>query len=273
MYTLKSEFLAISVLDPLADRERFGVRYCTGGYIYQIEHARLGTLLSGPTFPDAFDWFNGQGIPDAFNLSPLRDPAAPADAPSLVIGIGLCDLPDKRVVEFCRWHVKTEASEIVMHTAHDHAGYALELERTVRLQNHTVRSSTRVLNTGQQPIPLRWFPHPFFPQLEADELCRFNIPVAMPENPGYELLANGWIARKGWPWDLRGHYQPLDHAAQTNLVILQRHPQLGLVAATCSYVPALFPIWGNRHTFSWEPFFERTVAAGQQVTWWIDYDF
>jgi hypothetical protein len=276
MYTLSNDAvgndaLTISILDPIADRERFGVRYCTGGYIYQIADARLGALLSGPTYPDSFNWFDGQGIPDAFNLSPLRDPAS-ADPASLVIGIGLCDLPGKRVVEFCQWQVEQRAGEIVMRTSHAYAGYALELERTVRLLNRSVRSATRVLNTGRQPIPLRWFPHPFFPQPQTNELCRFNIPVGMPENAGYALLANGWIARKGWPW-AEGHYQALDHAAQANLVIQQRHPQLGMLSATTSYIPALFPIWGNRYTFSWEPFLERTAAAGQELSWWIDYDF
>ena len=271
MYTLTNDALTVSILDPVADRERFGVRYCTGGYIFQIAHARLGELLSGPTYPDSFNWFDGQGIPDAFNQNPLRDPAS-ADPTALVIGIGLCDLPAKRVIEFCPWQVQTAPGEIVMRTAHAYAGYALELERAVCLQNRSVRSATRVVNTGRQAIPLRWFPHPFFPQPEADELCRFNIPVRLPENGAYELLANGWIARLGWPW-AEGHYQALDHAAQANLVIQQRHPQLGMVSATTSFVPALFPIWGNRRTFSWEPFLERTVAAGQEVSWWIDYDF
>ena len=48
---------------------------------------------------------------------------------------------------------------------------------------------------------------------------------------------------------------------------------VGLVVGTCSYVPGLIPIWGNRKTFSWEPFYERTLAAGQEAAWWIDYDF
>jgi len=55
--------------------------------------------------------------------------------------------------------------------------------------------------------------------------------------------------------------------------VLQKHPVLGLVAGTCSYVPAFLPIRGNRRTFSWEPFFERTKAPGQTTTLWIDYDF
>src|SRR5688572_33055732 len=76
MYTLANHALEVSILDPIADQGRFGPRYCTGGYIYQVADNKLGDLMSGPTYPDKFNWFDGQGIPDAFHLSPLRDPAA-----------------------------------------------------------------------------------------------------------------------------------------------------------------------------------------------------
>ena len=65
----------------------------------------------------------------------------------------------------------------------------------------------------------------------------------------------------------------LDHDATAPLVLLQRHPTLGLVSATCSYVPDYFALWGNAHTFSWEPFLERLIAPGQSLQWWIDYSF
>jgi hypothetical protein len=276
MYTLKSDTLAsesltLSILDPVADQERFGARYCTGGYIFQIEDARHGALLSGPTYPDSFNWFDGQGIPDAFNLSPLGHPTS-YDPTVLVIGVGLCDPRNKRVFEFCQWDAQLSASAITFRTAHDFQGYALDLERTVSVEHRRVRSATRVLNRGQREIPIRWFPHPFYPHPDTDQLCRFNIPVSMPENAGFVLLENDYIARKGWPWT-EGHYQVLEHDEQERLVILQRHPRLGLVSATCSYVPGRFPIWGNRHTFSWEPFFERVLYAGQEAAWWVHYDF
>jgi hypothetical protein len=275
MYTLTNDELMVSILDPKADVERLGTRYCTGGYIFQVTDEDLGPLLSGPTYPDSINTFDGQGIPDAFNLSPLYEPvgaegAAPATA--LIIGIGLCNLQANRVLEFCDWQIDEADTGLRFATSQAFAGWALDLERHVALLGRTVRSTTRLHNIGKKPIPIRWFPHPFYPQPEGDELCRFNIAVEFPENPGYRLAENGFVVRQGWPWD-KGYYQALDHDAHSNLVVLQRHPALGLVAATCSYVPALFPIWGNPRTFSWEPFYERTLAAGQQSEWSIDYHF
>jgi hypothetical protein len=273
MYKLANDTLEVSILDPLADRERFGTRYCTGGYIFQISDTSHGDLLSGPTYPDDFDWFNGQGIPDAFNRMPLRDPGNPSSI-ALVIGIGFCDQDADVVTEFCSWEIQQDETSITMVTSQTHGNYSLELERTVTLHGRTIRSSTILRNTGRQPIPVNWFPHPFYPQpRETDELCRFNIPVTFPDNDGFDISESGFISRKGWPWQGKGHYQALNHNAKSNLVVLQKHPKLGLVATTCSYVPDFFPIWGNTNTFSWEPYYERTVAPNQTLAWWIDYEF
>lgn len=262
------------MLDPEADRERFGTRYCTGGYIFQIDDARLGSLLTGPTFPDSFNTFDGQGIPDAFSRAPLRDPAHPDTG--LVPGIGICDLAANEVREFCKWDSATDDGEnggaVAMRTTQSLGPYSLELVRTVALNSRTVRSATTIRNTGSVGFPLSWFPHPFFPQPEGNELCRVNIPISIADDPGYELAPSGFIARRYWPWG-EGHYLALDHEARNPLVVVQRHPKVGLVTGATSYVPRFFPIWGNRNTFSWEPYFENTVAPNQSLSWWIDYTF
>ena len=282
MYSLKNEELTVSILDPITDRERLGTRYCTGGYIFEISDPRYGNVLSGPTYPESFNTFDGQGMPDAFNLAPLQAPllprrhfppsyTPPEEGKALILGIGLCDLQEDQVDVWCTWQVEATPTAVRMMTHHQFMGFQVELERTVSLLGRTVRSETTLRNQGW-PVPVRWFPHPFFPQPEDDELCKLNVPVTFPENEGYEMGRNGFIRRRAYPGP-RGFYQALDHEAGTNLVIAQRHPQLGLIQATCSYIPTFFPIWGNQHTFSWEPFFERSLAPRQEVTWWIDYDF
>ena len=272
MFTLKNDELEVTLLDPVADRERLHTRYCAGGYIFQVTDAKHGPLMTGPTYPESFNTYDGQGIPDAFNLGPLREPGR-ASAESLIIGVGVCDLNEDRVVSFDPWEVQLEDNVIHMTTIQSYQGFSLKLTRIVALRGRTIHSSIRLKNTGGLAIPVCWFPHPFYPQPETGELCRFNVPVSFPENDGYEFGENGFINRKNWPWAYAGPYQALDHNAQANLVVLQRHPALGMVSAICSYVPALLPIWGNTHTFSWEPFFEKSAAAGQELHWWIDYNF
>ena len=270
MYTLANHQLTVSVLDPVADQERMGTRYCTGGYIFQVADNKRGDLMSGPTYPDSFNVFDGQGIPDAFNLSPLREPFS-TDPTGLIPGIGLCELKDRRVLEFCKWEVSHQADQVRMITEQHFQSYALRLERVVTLIERTVRSEIRVENLGQGFLNLRWFPHPFYPHPETDELFRVNFPVSFAPSQGYELAANGYIRRKGRPWP--GDSAKLDHAGDTKLVIQQRHPKLGLVSATCSFAPDFFLIWGNPRTFSWEPYLERTLLGSQEYAWSIDYDF
>ena len=271
MFSMKNDVLRVQVLDPVADQSRLGTRYCTGGYVFQIEDAALGDLLAGPTFPDSFNTYDGQGIPDAFRLGPIQRPGA-SDGTALVIGVGLCDLEGDRVLEFCRWEVAQDATSLSFRTEQGFAEVRLELERRVSLLGRTVRSETWLRNRGGRPLPFRWFPHPFFPQPNGDELCRFNVPVSFPENAGYEVAENGFVRRKGWPWT-EGHYQALDLPGDARLSVVQKHPKLGLLAATCSYIPTYVPIWGNPCTFSWEPFLDGWVGAGAVRQWAIDYDF
>jgi hypothetical protein len=272
MYTLANDTLEVSILDPIADQGRFGVRYCTGGYIFEITDKKLGNLMTGPTYPDKFNWFDGQGIPDAFHLAPLRDQAA-TDTLGLILGIGLCDIAAREVKEFCTWAVTQTSDSITMRTDQSYQNYAVTLERTVSLKGRTIRSFTHIWNHSPSMIPMRWYPHPFYPQMETgDELIKLNIPLAPIEDEGYFLGDNGFINRKGWKWE-KGYFLSLNHTPTTNLVVIQKHPKLGLVAGTCSYAPDYFPIWGNPLTFSWEPYLEHSIGHGQEFSWWIDYEF
>ncbi len=279
MYTLTNEDLNVEILDPVADRERLGTRYCTGGYIFAVTDADHGNLMTGPTYPDSFNTFDGQGMPDAFNLAPLTGLASPrtegvpvpTDGLALILGIGVCDLGENEVVEWCEWDVEAGDAGITMRTHHAFRGYDVALTRTVSLRRRTIRSETTLANKGRM-LGFRWFPHPFYPHPETDEMVKLNIAYNFEENEGYRMGENGFILRQGDNW-ARGYHLLLDHEATANLVVLQKHPKLGLVGATCSYIPDYFMLWGNANTFSWEPYFERTLGPSQAIDWWIDYEF
>ena len=286
MLSLSNTQLDVSILDPVQDRVRLGSRYCTGGYVYAVEDRRLGMITSGPGYPDEEypPVFDGQGLPEAFPspLWPGVESASPNARPApgttmLVIGVGLVQASEQvremPVQEFCDWKITQSPSTVVMETRQGFASWALELTRELTLINRTLISETRLANVGRDPIHFRWFPHPFFPNPRG-ECCKFNVPGTFPDNPGYEMLDNGFIQTKlDHAWDRTGHYQVVEFTPGDRLVTLQRHPTLGLVVATCSYTPSFFPIWGNRNCFSFEPYLEQTVAPGAQTTWSITYDF
>ncbi|MGA7207121.1 MAG: hypothetical protein WBX27_21115 [Specibacter sp.] len=271
MLTIENAQLVIDIFDPRSDQNYLGTRYCSGGFIFQVTDKVLGPLLSGPTFPDSYNVFDGQGIPDSFNLAPLRGAKDPL---ALVLGVGLCDLGDNTLREPCLWNINVKARSIVFTTRHVFQEWIVELERTITLEGRTVISRTVARNAGADRFPIVWFPHPFFPQLPdgSDELIKVNPAVGMPDNQAYGLSPNGFIHRKAWPWT-GDYYQALNVAKSSELVIIQRHPTLGMVTAGCNYAPTYFPIWGNRNTFSWEPMIERTMAPTQEADWQIDYDF
>jgi hypothetical protein len=210
MFTLSNSFLTVEILDPVVDVAHMGARYCTGGYIFQVhDHAHYqghthehSSLLSGPTYPGPFQTFHGQGIPDAFNLNPLR--AVGAGNEALIIGVGLCELnPDytkNAVKSFCEWQIESSNNTLTFCTTQRHHDWALNLTRTVSLMGRTVRSHTLLQNIGTAAIPMRWFPHPFYPQTATNELIKLNCDVTFAENAGYEMNANGFIGRKSWPW-------------------------------------------------------------------------
>lgn len=289
MLTLANDQLVVSVLDPVADRSRLGSRYCTGGYVYGVADRRLGVITSGPGYPsEEFPpVFDGQGLPEAFpsQLWVGKDPnASRRDLPTpgttmLVVGVGLVTAPapeklrEMPVDEFCEWKISQSGSTLRMETTQAYAGWQFELSRKLRLLNRTLVSETRLVNTGHDEVPFSWFPHPFFPNPNG-ECCKFNRKLTISENPGYELLPSGFVGIKtDHPWDRRGHVLILEHEGNAPLVTLQRHPTLGLLAATCSYVPDFFVIWGNCNTFSFEPYLTETVAPGAEATWSITYDF
>ena len=311
--------LTVTVLDPRSDQHLLGARYCHGGYIFSVKDSQLGELMVTPSLP--YNVFDGQGIPDSFFINPLRQ-AGESTGPTLssralVLGVGIVDTSiDPRaatrdpaastgVLEPATWEVtpavdtlytvadgrvrtpqgavpSAAAPGLRFSTQHEFGGYRVELQRTVSLVGRTVCSHTVVKNTGSAPVPLTWFPHPFFPypSEESDaaggmRLCKFSVDFGLQDCKGYAVDEAGWICRAAGAAGMEpgmGYLKPAD-GASASMMVLHRHPCLGLVAATCSFTPSYFPIWGNRQTFSWEPYLQRTVPRGSSEEWTIEYEF
>jgi hypothetical protein len=284
MIELKSDSLVVSVLDPVADKARLGTRYCTAGFIFQVEDSARGPLLAGPTYPGSYNLFDGQGAPDAFQPH-LAVESAAAGTPSRVLGmgIGLIDQKANEVAERCAWDITQaeapgaarEGGTLTFRTTQAAGGYRFHLERRLTLQGRTLRSATTVRNVGEKNLPFQWYPHPFFPLYPSGECCRLSVAASLPaDSPGYELLDNGFLRMKHLPWKGdENHFQLIGHPGTQTVSFVQKHPVTSLVTAVCDYVPGRLPVWGNRRTFSFEPYYERNLSAGDTAAWSITYDF
>ncbi len=283
MYVLQNTDLTVSILDPVKDINRLGSRYCTGGYIWQVSDARLGELLAGPEYPREPNTFDGQGAPDMFHRALGVEDAQVGDEIGC-IGVGRVRRTspiepfdvryNREVIEFVQWEVTAAPGQVSMQTEHAFKSWAYRLEREVSLSGRTVHSRTAIRSQGKVPLPVRWFAHPFFPIPPDNVLCRFSVPVSMPENPGYSLNPDGFIIRKSDHDWLTGWYQALTYERTgSSLTVVERHPLVDQVTAETDFMPTFLPIWGNQVTFSFEPYFEKALEPGEEAAWSIAYRF
>lgn len=285
MYTLRNDQLSVSILDPAADQKRLGSRYCTGGYIYQVSDPLRGELLSGPHYPDPEpNVFDGQGAPDMF-FTPLLPGEVPLGGEVGCIGVGRVRRTSPRepfdvrfnpeVVEFLPWQVDLEGGELTMKTEQTFHDWAYTLSRQVSLRGRTVLSRTALASHGKAALPVKWFAHPFFPLTPDNVLCRFSIPLEMPETPGYFFNADGFVCRRPeFDWTKGGCYLPFAvKAAGPGIQVIEKHPLAGEVKAETDFMPGFLPVWGNDKTFSFEPYFIRDLAQGEAAVWSIAYTF
>jgi hypothetical protein len=281
LYYLRNQHLTVTVLDPVADRDRFGPRFCTGGYIYQVEDAKYGPLFSGPEFPaERPAAVNGQGLPEVFQFTLFAD-ERDMEEEKLIIGVGIVDKRDSHLPyhlftnsqtkEFCTWQVEQSENLIRMKTAQAYKKWSLQLNKEVGLFQRTLTSYTRLRNTGAAPVPFRWFAHPFFPLNPDWECCQFLMPVKLPDNPAFFIKSEGLIEmNRHYDWR-NGYFQLLENCQGKESMAIQLHPQLEQIHVTGDFPFSKVAIWANDRTFSFEPFYEDTVPVGQEKIWSLSY--
>ncbi|MCI0693425.1 hypothetical protein L0337_15645 [candidate division KSB1 bacterium] len=281
MLYLHNHDLTVAVLDPVADRDRLGPRYCTGGYIYQVEDAVHGALFSGPEFPAERPLAaNGQGLPEVFQFT-LYDDEREIEHEKLIIGVGMVDKRDSAqpynlftnayTKEFCAWRIDQNEKLIRMETAQTYKKWSFQLIKEVWLVNRTITSYTRLRNTGAAPVPFRWFAHPFFPLNPNWECCQFLMPAKLPDNPAYFINPSGLLEMNGnYNWR-EGYFQLLENCQGREFMAIQIHPQLEQIHVTGDFPLLKVAIWANDRTFSFEPFYEDLVPVDHEKVWALSH--
>jgi len=281
LFHLRNQHLTVSILDPLNDQDRLGPRFCTGGYIYQVEDSTHGALFSGPEFPvDRPAATNGQGLPEVFQFT-LYEDEREIEGEKLIIGVGIVDKRDPQLPYhlfansqtkiFCDWQVSPDENFIRMETAQAYKQWAFQLTREVRLEGRTICSFTRIKNLGAGATPFRWFAHPFFPLNPDWRCCQFLMPMRLPENPAYSIEAAKILEMKsGYNWR-EGYFQLLENCQNEKFSVIQFHPQLKRIYVSGNFPLLKVAIWANERTFSCEPFYADIVLAEQEKSWALYY--
>jgi hypothetical protein len=283
MYLLKNSSLQVYILDPIADQSLLGWRFCSGGYVYQVEDVQHGPLLSGPEFPAKKPAVtNGQGLPEVFQFTLYQDERE-IEQKKLIIGVGLVDKRDAalpyhlftnaQVLSFCNWEVAQSDKHLRFETTQSFKRWSFQLTREVTLHERSIRSCTRLQNIGDMPVAFRWFSHPFFPLTYDHRCCRLAGLSSLPKNPGFTLDDTGVIAMNAEHRWQKGCYLKFALLNGMHLEAWQRHDALGEIYATCDFPLSDLAIWANDKTFSFEPFYQATVLPQHEKAWAIHYYF
>jgi len=281
MFTLETESLRASVLDPVGDRDKLGSRYCAGGYVWQVEDKARGPLLAGPCYPGPSNGFDGQGMPDVFEIAMGQNRVAIGDEVT-VMGVGrvkrtspvqpfhVRDNP--QVLAFAAWEVESKGDEASFRTRQEHGEEAWEIIRRIVLRERSLWVHTEVEHLRGMRLPLRWFAHPFFPWAPSGRVWKLDVEASLPPNDYWNLDRDGWIGLKDKA-DKPGSFLPLQLPFGYPLRIIQAHPLLGTVTIHCDFPVAWLPIWANAWTASCEPYFHTVLETGGKTRWSIAYHF
>ncbi len=268
MYTISSDSLEVSILDPIKDSHRFGLRFCTGGYIFQSrELTTKKDLLSGPTYPDDFVPIHGQGIPDTFNHIPLY-----ASDGCHILGIGKCDIDADRIIELCVWNIEKQSdSSIIFKTEQCFDSYRISIERRVSLYGFVLETYTCIENKGHKYVPISWYPHPFFPPRGDGLLFKLPEETKFDLATGFFSLENGVVRRiPGIDQDKSFQIAKTNTSSLNALIYTSNGYECKM---STDYYSHFTPIWANDCTCSVEPYLDTTVFPGRSVFWSVRYEF
>lgn len=279
MLTIANAGLHVDLLDPVADRDRLGPRFCWGGYVWQVHDHAVGPLLTGPEWPKpAPAPHNGQGLPESFRHStttgqPLLWQGDVGFAPGIG-ALGRDAAGAVTVTEPCTWQTEIAGDRAVFVTKQTVNPWSCEVVRTVELRDRQLRSISRLTNHGAAPLALEWFAHPFFALL-ADGRLNATLPegAQLENNPAYALAGRELTMRRAFQGMHDGHLVHLDLPAGQPFAVDLPHPHLTGLRFATDFAPFKCVLWANGNTLSFEPYLALGLAPNETRAWTLTYDF
>lgn len=277
MLNLSNDQLRVEILDPVCDGSLLGVRYCTGGYIWQVHDPKAGALLTGPEWPAPSPLpFNGQGLPESFRHR-TRDGRRLTWRGDQGIAIGIGEIADTTsetvVVQPCIWQISGTSEALVFETSQQAAGFDYALRRTIVLSGRRLISRSRLTNRASERLELQWFAHPFFAL--TDRRIRVELPpgTVMADNPGFLIEQDVLAHKRKFNGQTDGHMDFLQLTAGSTTSFLLDHPVLTNMRFSASFSPFECAVWGNSVAFSIEPYQTLALPSGESQEWELRYDF
>lgn len=281
MLYLNNDVLSVHLIDPVSDFDRLGPRFCTGGYIYQVDKKDIGPLLAGPYYPAEFPPVSdGQGLPEVFQATLLQDDISDGD-PLIIFGVGLIkyhhDIHEMRkkdaVLEFCKWDIELTTESVRMTTVFNHNQWSYKMTRQVSLNENSVKISTKLQNLSNIEMPFRWFAHPFFQPNQNGDCGTFDFKTSLNPNPSFSLSEEGILKMKpDHDWEA-GHYELVNDVSGIIMDARIYHPSGQSISMKGDFPMLKLALWANKRTFSTEPFFEKTLLPEEEAAWSLVYDF
>jgi hypothetical protein len=279
MLHLANAELTVDLLDPIADYARLGPRFCGGAFIWQVHDRQIGSLLTGPEWPNPTPSpLNGQGLPESFRHSTTTgEPLLWHEGRGLAPGAGALarDAAGKVVItEPSAWQIDAQPDRIAWRTKQAAAGWSYELERMIEPRGRTLLSHSKLTNRGAGSLKLEWFAHPFF-ALQADGKLCATLPAGttLPDNPGYDLTHNELTMRRAFVGANDGCLVHLGWPAGQPFSATMTHPRLTWVRFTTDFAPFKTVLWASGNTLSFEPFMALDLAPGESREWTLTYEF
>ncbi|WDE97900.1 hypothetical protein PQO03_18910 [Lentisphaera profundi] len=283
MFQLKNNKFTVEILDPKQDQDLLGARYCRGGQIFQVKNSEGRDLFSGPVYPEDYNPFDSQGLPDAFNSYPNLEGAELGDD-IFVIGVGLVKYSDpivnffacenREVKKALEWKITQNDNQIIFTCTDSYDAWSYELVKTVELKEGKLEQRFSLKNCGDKILPVSWFAHPFFFHREDGLIGK--LPVKLEANDNYTLNKKNELLTQ-IPQD----FDPVKHNTfamgkanqkSTSLNLPIQHKVLDDFSIDCHFKVAQLPLWYNEKTISPEPFLIQDLGLAEQLDWGITYN-